>query len=151
MLDNEGMIMVRITIFIAILTFLFCSQALAERWAVNADKCNVRSGPGEEFEVIWQVEKYYPVDVIDGKDKWRFFRDVDGDEGWIHEDLLNKLDTIIIVKDHCNIRSGPGKEHNVTFIAEKGIPFRVVNRQKEWIEIEHADGDRGWVHSSLVW
>ena len=141
----------RFKIMLTFLILLITTPGWAERWAVSADKCNVRSGPGAEFEVIWQVEKYYPIDIIDKKGEWRFFRDVEGDEGWIHVDLLNKADTVIIVKDNCNIRSGPGTKHNVTFIAEKGIPFKVVNRQKQWIQIEHADGDKGWIHASLVW
>ena len=60
-------------------------------------------------------------------------------------------ETIVVRKDKCNIRSGPGTKYNVTFIAEKGIPFKVINRKKSWIQIEHADGDRGWIHKSLVW
>ena len=143
--------MLRVGVFITILILFFNTSVLAERWAVSANKCNVRSGPGEEFDIIWQVEKYYPLEVIDKKGKWRFFRDVEGDEGWIHVDLLDKADTVVLVKDKCNIRSGPGTKHSVTFIAEKGIPFKVVNRKKQWIQIEHADGDKGWIHSSLVW
>ena len=150
-MNNKSMIMRRIGIYLIILILIFGSTVMAERWAVSVDKCNVRSGPGEEFDVIWRVEKYYPLDVIDSKGKWRFFRDLDGDEGWIHSTLLNKAETIVVKKNNCNIRSGPGTKYNITFIAEKGIPFKVLNREKQWIQIEHTDGDKGWIHDSLVW
>jgi SH3-like domain-containing protein len=142
----------RSLIFISIITMLLLSStASAERWTVSVDKCNVRSGPGEKFEVIWQVEKYYPIDIVESKGEWRFFRDVEGDEGWIHADLIEKVESVVIKKDKCNIRSGPGTNFSITFVAEKGIPFKVVNRKNQWIQIEHADGDKGWVHESLVW
>lgn len=147
----KGMIAMKIGIYVTILMLLLGSTALAERWAVRVNKCNVRSGPGENFDVIWQVEKYYPLDIKDSKGKWRFFKDVDGDEGWIHTDMLNKADTVVAKKDKCNVRSGPGTKNSITFIAEKGIPFKVLSRKKPWIQIEHADGDRGWIHESLVW
>ncbi len=143
--------MMRIYVYLTCLMLVFSSLAMAERWAVSAKICNVRSGPGEEFDIIWQVEKYYPLDVKEAKGKWLFFQDADGDEGWIHKDLIDKTETVVVRKDKCNIRSGPGTKHNVTFIAEKGIPFKVVSRKNSWIQIEHADGDRGWIHESLVW
>jgi SH3-like domain-containing protein len=31
------------------------------------------------------------------------------------------------------------------------VPFKVLDRKGEWLHVEHADGDRGWIHSSLVW
>jgi SH3-like domain-containing protein len=141
----------RISIYSIALVLIFGSTVLADRWAVSVDKCNVRSGPGEEFDIIWQVEKYYPLDVIESKEKWYFFRDLDGDEGWIHSSLLNKIETVVVKKNNCNIRSGPGTKHKVIIIAEKGIPFKVLQRKKQWIQIEHTDGDKGWIHASLVW
>jgi SH3-like domain-containing protein len=34
---------------------------------------------------------------------------------------------------------------------EDGVPFRILRKKGRWIHIEHADGDRGWIHDSLVW
>ncbi|MGD8470221.1 MAG: SH3 domain-containing protein, partial [Desulfobacteraceae bacterium] len=59
--------------------------------------------------------------------------------------------TVITNNDACNIRSGPGTSHKILFTVEKGIPFKVLKRQGSWIHIEHADGDKGWIHKSLVW
>ena len=72
--------MTRVGIYSIVLILAFGSISMAARWAVSVEKGNIRSGPGPEFDVIWQVEKYYPVDVIDRKGDWRYFRDLDGDE-----------------------------------------------------------------------
>jgi SH3-like domain-containing protein len=37
------------------------------------------------------------------------------------------------------------------FQAEKGVPFKVLQRKGKWLQIRHADGDKGWIHQKLVW
>lgn len=125
--------------------------ALAERLSVSSRIANIRSGPGTTHEILWKVESYYPILVIKKSGSWINFRDFEGDEGWIHTSLVDKTPTVITVKDTCNVRTGPGTNHDVIFTVEKGIPFLILDRQKSWIKIQHADGDRGWIHKSLVW
>jgi len=73
------------------------------------------------------------------------------DEGWIHESLVNKTPTVITKSDRCNVRSGPGTKNKILFAVDKGIPFKILKRKGKWIHIEHADGDKGWIHKALVW
>ena len=125
--------------------------AMAERLSVSSRIANIRSGPGTTYEILWKVENYYPILVIKKQGSWINFKDFEGDEGWIHTSLVDKNPTVITVKDTCNVRTGPGTNHDVIFTVEKGIPFLILDRQKSWIQIQHADGDRGWIHKSLVW
>jgi len=37
------------------------------------------------------------------------------------------------------------------FTVERGVPFKVLKRNGNWIRIEHADGEIGWIYNSLVW
>ena len=136
---------------IMILLLLFSSLSWAERWAVSVSVANVRSGPGEHTDILWEVEKYYPLNVFEKSGKWYRFRDFEGDEGWIHKSLVNNIPTIITKKEKCNIRSGPGTGFSIVFTVEKGVPFKVIKSQGSWIYIEHADGDKGWIFNSLVW
>jgi SH3-like domain-containing protein len=138
-----------ITIFLLIM--LLAGTAGAERLAISAPVANIRSGPGTNHEVIWKVQKYFPIRVIEKSDKWYHFEDFEGDRGWVHESLVGKISTVITNNDACNIRSGPGTDNAILFTVEKGIPFKVLERQGSWIHIEHADGDKGWIHKSLVW
>jgi SH3-like domain-containing protein len=120
--------------------------------SVNADKANIRSGPGtEQYDVLWEVERYHPLDVIRTQGEWVFFRDFEGDEGWIHGSLLGKMATVITRSDMVNIRSGPGTQNDIVFKAERGVPFQVVKRQGDWIHIRSGAGDEGWIHKNLVW
>ena len=125
--------------------------AAAERYAVSARLANIRSGPGTKYDKLWQVWKYYPVKVLNKKGAWYYFKDYEGDEGWIHNSLLSRTNTVISIKKKCNIRSGPSTKHKVQFTISEGISFKVLSRKGSWIQVEHADGDQGWIHDSLVW
>jgi SH3-like domain-containing protein len=139
------------SIIIFLLIMVLAGAANAERLAVSAPVANIRSGPGTSHTLIWKVEKYFPIRVIEKSGKWYHFEDFEGDKGWVHQSLVGKISTVITNNDACNIRSGPGTSHKILFTVEKGIPFKVLKRQGSWIHIEHADGDKGWIHKSLVW
>ena len=127
------------------------SAASAERLAVSVSIANIRSGPGRAYGILWAAEKYYPLDVFQKSGQWYHFRDFEGDEGWINKTLLGKFPSIITKTENCNIRSGPDTSFEILFEVEKGIPFKVLERKGSWIQIQHADGDQGWIHESLVW
>jgi SH3-like domain-containing protein len=134
-----------------LLIMLLAGIASAERLAVSAPVANIRSGPGTSHNVLWKVEKYFPLRIIEKSGEWYHFEDFEGDKGWVHQSLVSKISAVITKKDACNIRSGPGTGNKIIFTVEKGIPFKVLNRKGNWIHIEHADGDKGWIHKSLIW
>ena len=124
---------------IFLLIMLLAGTANAERLAVSAPVANIRSGPGTSHNVLWKVEKYFPLRVIEKSGEW------------YHQSLVRKISAVVTKNDACNIRSGPGTKNKIIFTVEKGIPFKVLKRKGSWIHIEHADGDKGWIHKSLIW
>ena len=134
-----------------LLIMLLAGTASAERLAVSAPVANIRSGPGTSHDVLWKVEKYFPLRVIEKSGEWYHFEDFEGDKGWVHQSLVSKISAVVTKNDECNIRSGPGTSNKIIFTVEKGIPFKVLKRKGSWIHIEHADGDKGWIHKSLIW
>jgi SH3-like domain-containing protein len=130
---------------------VFTQAALAERLAITATIANIRSGPGSTYDVIWNVQQFYPFEVIKKEGAWYQFRDFEGDVGWVHDSLTDKIQTVITTKPQCNVRNGPGTENDILFSVGSGVPFKVIERKGNWIRILHADGDEGWIHDSLVW
>ena len=143
--------MKKYAIFLLMLIIVNAEVAMAERLAVIAPVANIRSGPTTDSDVLWKVEQYHPIFVMDKSGAWYQFRDFEGDRGWVHKSLVGKTPAVITKKDLCNIRSGPGTKEEIILKVEKGIPFKVVKRKGHWIHVEHADGDTGWIHDSLVW
>jgi SH3-like domain-containing protein len=133
--------------------FFGVAPAWAERMAVSVPEVNMRSGPGMQYDALWKAEQYTPLDVLD-KDptgEWLYFKDFEGTKAWINKSLVGKIDSVITKNDLCNIRKEPTTNADVMFKAERGVPFKVIKRQKDWIQIQHADGDIGWIHKDLVW
>jgi SH3-like domain-containing protein len=139
------------SIITCLLIMLLAATASAERLAVSAPVANIRSGPGTSHTVLWKVEKYFPLRIIEKSGEWYHFEDFEGDKGWVHQSLVSKISAVVTKNDACNIRSGPGTDNKIIFTVEKGIPFKVLKREGNWIHIEHADGDKGWIHKSLIW
>ena len=145
------MCLAKLTKILIALTLLSAGVAEAQRMAVTSSVANIRSGPGTQYQIMWKIEKYHPIQVIETSGAWYQFRDFENDRGWIHKSLTGDTPTVITNRDECNIRSGPGTDHQIIFKVEKGIPFKVIGRKDKWIHLEHADRDRGWIHSNLVW
>ena len=129
----------------------FAAGALAQRLAVISPVANVRSGPGTRYDVLWQVERYYPFEVLKKEHRWYYFKDFEGDRGWLHESLVGTIKSVVTIKGACNIRSGPGTDHEIVFTVERGTPFKVIGKEGNWLRIEHTRGYRGWIYKSLVW
>ena len=143
-----------IIVILSVCLFLSLGTSLAfasERLAVKAAIANLRNGAGTKYKVLWQVEKFHPFLVINKKQDWCEVKDFEGDTAWIHKSLLGKINTVISTKSKCNIRSKPDKTSKIVLQVERGVPFRVLGRRGDWIHIEHADGETGWIYKRLVW
>jgi SH3-like domain-containing protein len=153
MTNNKHFFMPIKNAFIIIIIFLGCANfaCAGERLTVAVPTANIRSGPGTNYDIIWQVYKYYPLRVLEKTRQWYRFVDFEGDKGWIYRPLVRNIASVITIKEKCNIRSGPGTNYNVVFKTEKGVAFKVINRKGNWIHVRHADGDEGWIYKSLVW
>ena len=138
---------------ITLFLFITLSNAAfaAERLTVSVSDANIRSGPGTKYDIIWKVNKYYPIKVIKKVGSWFRFVDFEGDEGWIKSSLVRRIPAVITIKENCNIRTGPGTQYSIAFQAEKGVAFKILSRKGRWIHVQHADGDRGWIYNTLVW
>ena len=66
--------------------------------SVRASEANVRIGPGRRYPIAWVfVYRGLPVQVIDAFETWRRIRDWEGAEGWIHQSLLSKRRSVILI------------------------------------------------------
>ncbi len=122
------------------------------RLSVKSNIANMRSGPdSKKYDVLWQVEKYHPVKIVEKKGNWYKIKDFENDVAWLHKSLLGNIPSVITIKEKCNVRSKSNTKSQILFTVEKGVPFKVLGRKGDWIKIEHADGDIGWIHRKLVW
>ena len=50
----------------------------------------------------------------------------------------------------ANVRSGPGTKYDVIWQIEKYHPIFIIHKADPWYQFKDFEGDKGWVHKSLV-
>lgn len=139
-------------IVISVLMIGLTAAAYAsERLSIKSDRTKIRSGPGAKFEILFQVDRFYPIRVLKKDGSWIQFSDFEKDIGWVNAVHTEKTETVIVNKRTSNVRSGPSSKFDIIFKAKKGVAFKVLNRQGNWIMVQHSDGDVGWIYKTLVW
>ncbi len=123
----------------------------ARQVCVSAARANLRAGPGKEFRITWEVNRYMPLIQIDEKGGWIKVKDVDGDTHWVFAALVNrKLDCITIKNARANIRKRPSSRAGKWFTVQKYTSFKRLGKKAKWVKIEY-EGQQMWVFQTLVW
>jgi len=153
---GERKAMMKAAIF-CISSLFLCTVCWAEMVSIKKNKVNVRSGPGKNYKVFWQLYKDCPVKILEKKGEWAKTKDYEGDIGWIHQSLLSKNRTVVVFSEeviiagnNVNIRSGPAKNFRLLFQLNRGNPVKVIEREGPWAKIKSQNGKIGWVHKSLL-
>jgi SH3-like domain-containing protein len=145
------------TVFgVFLIFFLFHSGPHADALCVKTAKANIRSGPGTNYETIWQVYKYMPFEKVgvSVSGKWYAVKDVDGDVNWIHKKLVtNGIHCATVIKDPVNVRKGPGMRYPKIYPgpAQQYYSFRVLKRTGLWVKVKDELGKIGWIHKKFLW
>ncbi|MEL7128174.1 MAG: SH3 domain-containing protein [Pseudomonadota bacterium] len=111
---------------------------------------NGRVGPSLQHPVRWRFERAgLPVLVLKESRDWRWVRDPDGAEVWIHARMLSSnasgiAQTETVVRAHANVEA-----RGVVRLGE-GVLVDILDDQDGWLRVE-VDGYRGWVPTDDIW
>jgi len=122
------------------------------RWvSLRSDEVNVRTGPGTRYPIEWVfVRESLPVEVIAEFDNWRQIRDMDGDTGWIHQNLLSRNRFAVIVGDVAMMVRDPEIGGVPVAVIEPGVITQVLRCRGDWCRL-HAGGHTGWLLRTQIW
>jgi SH3-like domain-containing protein len=145
--------LLRSLIFAFLLVFWAAGSAQAniEMVSVDRPKVNMRSGPGTNYPILWELGQGYPLMVIGRQGSWLKVRDFENDEGWVYQPLVGKTAHLVVKERIVNIRSGPGTRFRVVGQAKYGVVLRTMERGSGWVKVQHENGLTGWVSRSLLW
>jgi len=135
------------------IVFLSVTAANAIRLvSVAGERVNMRSGPGANHAVLWELGEGYPLKVLGTKGKWLKVADFEGDVGWVAAKLVNRKPHLIVKKPVVNIRSGPGTKYKLVGKANYGVVFKTLKQGRNgWVKVKHENGLSGWVKRTLLW
>lgn len=136
------------------LGYFLTQDGTAEALCVKDKKAYLRSGPGKHNDKLWTVLKYYPFRQIGREGGWLKVKDLDGHVFWIYRKLTTKAYMCAVIKkDKTNLRQGPGTNFPKVEWSpiEKYFSMKVLEIRGSWVHIIDSEGDKAWVHRTLVW
>ena len=101
---------------------------------------NVRVGPGTRYAISWiYVKAGTPVEIVQEFDTWRKIRDVDGSEGWVHQNLLSGKRAGIAAPwrqdEQIPLLSQRGKAEGVRAYLGPGFRVEISRCDGDWCEV----------------
>ena len=129
------------------LLLLLPTLTLAEIMTVSFSGTEMRSAS----KVVTKVATFIPLEVLEKGAEYYKVEDYRGRTGWVHRSLLSSKPGIVVTGDLANVRRGPGTNHPVIFQLSKGDSCRLLSKQEKWLEVQSADGRKGWVADFLTW
>ena len=135
----------------AICLALAAAPVLAEMVSIKGSIVNMRSGPGTHTDVLWELERGYPLQVIKRQGSWLLVKDFENDRGWVARALTGRTPHHIVKARVANIHSGPGTGFKIVGKAERYELMRTRGSKTGWVRVERGDGVRGWMSKGLLW
>lgn len=128
------------------------SMAAAQQMvSVKGSVLNMRDGPGTHTQVLWELNRGYPLQVIERRGRWLKVRDFENDQGWVAASLTGRQPHHIVKAPVANVRSGPGTQHRIVGKAEYGELLKTQDKRTGWVKVTRTEGASGWVASRLLW
>ena len=125
---------------------------------------NVRVGPGEKYNIVWTyVKSGVPVEIVQEFDTWRKIRDVDGEEGWIHQNLLvgTRAGYVTPILANGEIVLHASRDEAASMRARLGPGLKVTIKECDgtWCEVSASGQDpaqrnttySGYMHQDELW
>lgn len=118
---------------------------------LGVDEVNLRTGPGLRYPIKLIVRKDgLPVEITREFDVWRQIRDVEGDEGWVHQSMLSGRRAVVI-KGHVQaLLKKPDESAPPVVKAEPGVIGALEACEGKWCQVDVA-GYEGWIKRDDIW
>lgn len=126
---------------------------------VTASILNVRNSHSFNAPVVGTVTMNSTYKLLEEKNNWYKIEYAKNQYGWVagwyieiiqQENKGNNKGTITLLYDGTNIRKGPGTNHPVITIANKGEQYKILNYENDWYEISLPNGQKGFVAGWIV-
>ncbi len=120
--------------------------------SLRSNKVYVRTGPALRYPIKWIFKKKsLPIEIIQEFDTWRKIRDIDGEEGWIHQSLLSGKRTALISEEAgAYILRKLSENAQPAALLEKNVLVHIEKCQGAWCYIT-TEGFKGWIERKSIW
>jgi SH3-like domain-containing protein len=121
--------------------------------SLRSDDVNMRAGPGTRYRIDWVYKRRdLPVEIEREFDVWRWVRDADGIQGWVHQATLMGRRSFIIQKADATLRSEANDASSAVAILKPGVIGRIRSCEaaSEWCNVQ-TGSYRGYLRRAQFW
>jgi SH3-like domain-containing protein len=121
--------------------------------SLRSDDVNMRAGPGTRYRIDWVYKRRdLPVEIEREFDVWRWVRDADGIQGWVHQATLMGRRDFIVQKADATLRSEASDTASAVAILKPGVIGRIRScaAASAWCEVQ-TGSYRGFLQRTQFW
>jgi SH3-like domain-containing protein len=121
--------------------------------SLRSDDVNMRAGPGTRYRIDWVYKRRdLPVEIEREFDVWRWVRDSEGTQGWVHQATLMGRRSFIVQKTDATLRSETSDAAPAVAILKPGVIGRIRScpASSDWCEVQ-TGSYRGYLRRETFW
>jgi SH3-like domain-containing protein len=121
--------------------------------ALKTDDTNMRKGPGQRYPIEWVYKRHdLPMEVEREYDVWRYVRDPDGVEGWVHQVTLSDRRTFIVRDKDATLRADAKDTASPVATLKVGVigRLRECDEGSKWCQVQ-VSGYKGYLRRDQFW
>jgi SH3-like domain-containing protein len=121
--------------------------------SLRSDDVNMRAGPGTRYRIDWVYKRReLPVEIQREFDVWRWVRDADGVQGWVHQATLMGRRGFVVQKSDATLRSAADPSASAVAILRPGVIGRIrsCEASSDWCDVQ-AGAYRGYLRRDQFW
>jgi SH3-like domain-containing protein len=121
--------------------------------SLRSDEVNMRVGPGTKYPIEWVYKRRdLPVEIERQFEVWRWVRDADGIQGWVHEATLMGRRSFVVQKADATMRSAASDTASAVAILKPGVIGRIrsCGTTSDWCEVQ-TGSYRGYLRREQFW
>jgi SH3-like domain-containing protein len=121
--------------------------------SLRSDDVNMRAGPGTRYRIDWVYRRRdLPVEIEREFDVWRWVRDPDGIQGWVHQATLMGRRSFIVQKSDATLRSDASDTASAVAILKPGVIGRIRScaASSDWCDVQ-TGSYRGYLRRETFW
>jgi SH3-like domain-containing protein len=120
--------------------------------SLKSNDVNLRKGSSTNYPIVLKyTNKNLPIEIIDEYDHWRKTIDIEGNQGWIHKNLIKGNRFAITNQNYISplqIKNKP--QGRVIGTIGKNNIVKINKCFLDWCSISH-ENKRGWVEKINLW
>jgi SH3-like domain-containing protein len=121
--------------------------------SLRSDDVNMRAGPGTRYRIEWVYKRRdMPVEIMREYDVWRWVRDPEGTEGWVHTATLTQRRSFIVRHADADMRSSASDTASVVAVVKVNVIGRIRSCEatSAWCFVQ-VGSYRGYLRRDQFW